>query len=326
MGRGKSESSLRLVEAAHDILSEIHPATVRAVCYQLFIQGLIDSMSKANTNKVSTQLVWAREHDEVRWDWIVDESREVERAGTWDNPGAFIEAAKRSYRRDAWQQQPIRLQVWSEKATVRGTVAPTLTKYGIDFQIYHGYGSATSVHDAALDSREGDPLKAFYIGDYDASGLHMSKVDLPRRLERYGGSVEIIRLALNRSDIRSENKLPWFPLSSKRKDPRYGWYKETTGLDRCWELDALSPVVLRERLENAILAEIDLAAWERMKACEKAEQESLAACLDVWNKITASAKPRPRQGWTRVAFQNLIRGLPRNRKAANRKESDRKGQ
>jgi hypothetical protein len=96
MGRGKSQASLQLISAARDILSKIHPATVRAVCYQLFIQRLIGSMAKANTNKVSTQLVWAREQGKIPWDWIVDESRSAERPGTWDDPAAFIEAARRS--------------------------------------------------------------------------------------------------------------------------------------------------------------------------------------------------------------------------------------
>jgi hypothetical protein len=33
MGRGKAAKRLALIDASHDILAEIHPATVRAVCY-----------------------------------------------------------------------------------------------------------------------------------------------------------------------------------------------------------------------------------------------------------------------------------------------------
>jgi hypothetical protein len=46
-------------------LSEIQPATVRAVCYKLFVGGLIKSMKKTETNKVSRALVLAREQDEI---------------------------------------------------------------------------------------------------------------------------------------------------------------------------------------------------------------------------------------------------------------------
>lgn len=43
---------------------------------------------------------------------------------------------------------------------------------------------------------------------------------------------------------------------TKRRDSRYRWYVYRYGA-RCWELDALSPVVLRERVEQAILERLD---------------------------------------------------------------------
>ena len=292
MGRGKSQNSKALILAARQILAEIQPASVRAVCYRLFTEHLIDSMSKANTNRVSTQLVWAREHGVIPWNWIVDESRHAERPGTWSDPAAFAEAAKRSFRRDAWQHQSVRIEVWSEKGTVRGTVTPVLKDYGITFQVFHGYGSATIVQAAALDSVDDDrPLKVFYVGDWDPSGLHMSAVDLPQRLERYGGKIELIRLALTENDVGRKSNLPSFPLALKTSDPRWRWYRNTTGLDKCWELDALSPVVLRDRLEKAIVAEIEPKAWEPTLLCEKAEQVSLSRVLGEWQRIVRKEEP-----------------------------------
>jgi hypothetical protein len=52
MGRGKSRQVLELVAAAKAILEQIQPATVRAVCYRLFVAGVIGSMTKAETNRV----------------------------------------------------------------------------------------------------------------------------------------------------------------------------------------------------------------------------------------------------------------------------------
>jgi hypothetical protein len=40
--RGMAQNSLDLIEAARVILEEIQPATVRAACYRLFTQNLID--------------------------------------------------------------------------------------------------------------------------------------------------------------------------------------------------------------------------------------------------------------------------------------------
>ena len=65
MGRGKSQRSLALVDAATTILAEIQPASVRAVCYRLFTAGLTGSMAKSETNKVSKQLTWAREQGRI---------------------------------------------------------------------------------------------------------------------------------------------------------------------------------------------------------------------------------------------------------------------
>src|SRR5688500_15523445 len=88
-GRGKSAKSLELIEAAYEILAEIHPASVRAVCYQLFVRKLIPDMGKNATARVSTQLTDAREQGIIPWSWIVDEARRVERAGVWDDPEQY---------------------------------------------------------------------------------------------------------------------------------------------------------------------------------------------------------------------------------------------
>jgi hypothetical protein len=154
-------------------------------------------MSKNETNKVSTQLTWAREMGRIPWPWIVDETRVPERISAWDDPAAYVETVRRSYRRDRWADQPAWVEVWSEKGTIRGTLAPILDTYGVTFRVMHGYGSATAIHQAALDSRSSRKrLTVLYVGDWDPSGLHMSALDLPERLEQYGGAVRLVRLVL----------------------------------------------------------------------------------------------------------------------------------
>jgi hypothetical protein len=287
MPRGKSQRSLRLIDAAYDILAEIHPATVRAVCYRLFTAGLIPSMATKETQRVSKQLVDAREDETIPWDWIVDETRQAERVAQWSDPAAYAKAVQRSYRRDRWTEQPRQVEVWSEKGTVRGTLKPVLDAYGVRFRVFHGFGSATAVHDVADDSWFGDePLLALYIGDWDPSGLCMSERDLPDRLERYEGNVEIRRIALTEYDI-AEGNLPSFPVESKKGDSRYRWFRQHFGT-RCWELDALSPVVLRDRAEDAIWLEIDHDAWERAARVEEAERASLIDVLKAWEEAKAA--------------------------------------
>lgn len=279
-GRGKSPRNLELIEAARKILAEIQPATVRAVCYVLFTMELIRSMAKSETNRVSTQLTWAREHGVIPWDWVVDETREAERVNAWENPAEYVETVTRSYRRDRWTDQPDWVEVWSEKGTVRGTLAPVLHEYGVTFRVMHGYGSATALYTAARETCHTEKLLTIlYVGDWDPSGLHMSEVDLTRRLLRYGGNVHVVRLALTEPDTQSG--LPSFRAETKRRDPRHRWFVNRFGA-RCWELDALSPVVLRKRVDQAIVDRLDLVAWQRADVAEQAERDSLTSILSTW--------------------------------------------
>lgn len=283
-GRGPSKASIAIVDAAAEILAEIQPASVRAVCYRLFALTLIPNMSKASTDKVSRLLVGARESGAIPWDWIVDETREAERVSSWDNPGQIIDAAVRGYRKDYWRDQPHRVEVWSEKGTVRGTVAPVLHELGVTFRVMHGYGSATSIYGAAQDTVENDkPLTVFYVGDWDCSGLHMSEVDIPERLARYGGRADFARIALSPLDVARGTNIPHFDADTKAGDPRYRWFRDRFGA-RCWELDALSPVILRQRVRDAIVRMLDVGRWNRAVEVERTERESMADFMEAWNR------------------------------------------
>ena len=186
MGRGRAQHSLDIIEAMHEIAEESQPITGRGVGYKLFSLNLIPSMSRNDMQVVYRLLKEAREEGTIPWEWIVDETRELEKVSTWDNPASFVRAVARSYRRDFWQQQPVRVEVWSEKGTIRGVLQPVLDEYGIGFRVMHGFGSATILNEVSQDDDD-RPLIILYIGDYDPSGLWMSERDIPERLDRYGG-------------------------------------------------------------------------------------------------------------------------------------------
>jgi hypothetical protein len=117
MSRGRGKRTVQILEAAAAIHEEIAPATVRAVCYRLFVAGLIKNMSKSSTNCVSRMLTRAREDRDIPWEWIVDESRQAEAAPTWSGPNELIQSAVNQYRRDYWRDQEVHVEVWSEKGT-----------------------------------------------------------------------------------------------------------------------------------------------------------------------------------------------------------------
>jgi hypothetical protein len=279
-GRGMARQSLDLIEAMHAKAKAAQPITGRGIGYKLFTARLIPSMSRADMQRVYRLLKEARERGDIPWGWIVDETRSLERVSTWSNPAAFARCVAQSYRRDFWDQQPYRVQVWSEKGTVRGVLAPVLEHYAVGFFPVHGFSSATATHDTAEDN-DGRPLIILYVGDFDPSGLYMSEVDLPARFAKYNGKhIKLKRIALTTKQLTG---LPSFPATDKRKDPRYKWFRANYG-GRCWELDAMDPNDLRVCVERAIEKLIEPEAWRRCENINQAEQESLQTVIAKWGE------------------------------------------
>jgi hypothetical protein len=275
-GRGMAQQSLDLIEAMRTIAEAIQPVTGRGVGYRLFVAHLIASMATKDMARVYRLLKVAREQGIIPWEWIVDETRSIERVSTWDDPADYARCVARSYRRDFWNQQPHRVQVWSEKGTVRGLLRPVLDEYAVGFLPVHGFSSATAAHDIAEDD-DGRDLIVLYVGDFDPSGMFMSEEDLPQRVADYGGDhVELERIALTEDQT---DALPSFPASDKRKDPRYSWFVENYG-HACWEIDAMDPRDLRDCIEEAIKQQIE--PEERCEVINRAEQESLRTVLKAW--------------------------------------------
>jgi len=273
--------------AAKRILETIQPCSVRAVCYQLFNAKLIPDMSKNSTNAISRQLARAREDGLIPWEWIVDETRAAERPSRWSKPDSIIKAAVNGYRRDNWQDQPVRVEVWAEKGTVRGTLAPVLDYLGVTLRVMHGFSSATVVNDIADESVSDDkPMIALYCGDFDPSGMAMSERDLPKRLDKYGADVDLRRICLLPSDI---DGIPQFDASTKTGDPNHKWFTGHYG-NRCAELDAMRPPDLRERVRAAIWAEMDADAWDRALEVEEAEVASMKEFHRAWSNRCAHGK------------------------------------
>jgi hypothetical protein len=283
MGRGRHKETEGFMAHIWDIARERQPITVRGIAYQLFTRGVIGSMTTiGNVRKVSRVATQMREGGALPWAWIADETRRKEQAASWADPRDFMQSVLYQYRKNFWDHQTYRVEVWSEKSTVSGILAPVLDTYAVAFRVQRGFGSATSLHEAAQDTaaQQSDyPVRVLYVGDYDPSGLYMSDVDIPARLERYGGAAHVERIALTPDDGDGLH-LPDFKVSSKAKDPRFKWWQRQDYGAKCWELDALDPRTLRDRVDVAIRSYIDLEAWERCETVERAEHESMAAFFE----------------------------------------------
>lgn len=278
--RGRAQATLALEKVILNIVEQRAPITVRGVCYALFVQQLISSMEVRNTQRISRIMTAMREEETLDWTQIVDGSRAVERPRTWSDSSQIIEAAVRGYRRDYWQEQSTIVEVWSEKSTVHGVLAPVLDELGVTFRVMKGFGSFTAVRQAAQDAylNMAQETVALYVGDWDPSGLYMSEVDLPGRLGRYGGTQQLRRIAVLQSDTAD---LPHFDVATKAGDARFRWFVERFGR-RCWELDAIDPNKLRERVREQIEPYIDRPLWNRALEVEAAEVDSMNEFHEAW--------------------------------------------
>jgi len=88
---------------------------------------------------------------------------------------------------------------------------------------------------------------------------------------RYGADAEIVRVALTKTTCTGQTS---FIRSRKQVErPAIQLYRPYG--ERCWELDALSPVILRERVEAKIVS-YGRGCWNRSIEVEAAERESMA--------------------------------------------------
>ena len=155
---------------------------------------------------------------------------------------------------------------------------------------------------ASQNGNDDRPLVALYIGDYDPSGMNMSEQDIPARLKKYGGNhIQCKRIALT---VEQTTSLPSFPVSDKRKDPRYNWFVKNYG-DRCWELDAMDPRQLRDLVDAEINALIDPVLWAEQEALQERDKRSInlhMQCLQQQEREKQATEIQLRQ-WT--IFQSL---------------------
>lgn len=280
MGRGRSDVTKGIVARAHGILEAENPMTLRQLFYRLVSVRALENR-QADYQRLSRIMTVARDRGEVPFEWIVDRSRPEYEPDPFKNPAEYAERIKRAYRRDYWQDQPEYVEVWCEKDTVYGSIEPIVREYGVTLRTGRGYQSTTRRYEIAklfTDKMDADKeICVFYLGDHDPSGRDAER-DIAARVRRcilaqfqYPPVFEISRLAIHREDIALFG-LP--PLRIKTTDSRAQGFKRVHGT-ACVELDALPPVELRRRLQEAIEERIDRPAWDRAVAVEQVETASI---------------------------------------------------
>ena len=74
-----AKASIDLIEAMRIAAKAAQPITGRGIGYKLFTSRLIPSMATKEMQRVYRLLRLARERGQIPWEWIVDETRAIER-------------------------------------------------------------------------------------------------------------------------------------------------------------------------------------------------------------------------------------------------------
>src|SRR6266849_4107735 len=166
MAQNEWRTTTRLVEQAAKILGEESPMTIRQLFYRLVSIAAIEN-NRNDYQRVSTAITKARNDGRLRFDLIVDRSRPEYSPSVFDDAAQYAHVVSRSYRKDYWQLQPQRAEVWCEKDSVIGSIEDLTGELGIMVRVARGFLSTTKAHDLAeAIARSEKPMTIFYLGDH----------------------------------------------------------------------------------------------------------------------------------------------------------------
>jgi hypothetical protein len=121
------------------------------------------------------QLLKLRRTGGIRYDWITDGTRWINKPDSYDDLDQMLEDASASYRRALWRSQDAEVQIYSEKDAISGVVLPVTRRWDVPLGIVRGYSSesfAWSVAQSIIEAAErGKDTHVYQLGDHDPSGV-----------------------------------------------------------------------------------------------------------------------------------------------------------
>lgn len=253
----------------YTILEAEHPMTVRQVFYQAVTRGLVAKTEREYQRTVIRLLSEMRRSKAVPFTWIADNTRWMRKPATHDSMEAALAETARFYRRSLWANTDVTVEIWLEKDALSGVLYDITATYDVPLMVTRGYPSLSFLQSAAeafgADARE---VCIYYFGDWDPSGLDISRV-VERDLREMSPSVDLTfeRVAVTEAQIKRWN-LPTRP--TKKEDVRAKTFKGDSV-----EVDAIPSAILRGIAQFCIEQHLDSEELEEMQVIEAQERETL---------------------------------------------------
>jgi len=264
------KQSLELLTQVQEIIDSYDFAlTLRQIYYQLVAKQIIPNKQKYYT-KLSRLCVTGRDEGILPEEGFADRLREVDKLSSWSDLNEFMQAVKRSYRKNKWQNQDSYLEIWTEKDALRSVLTEITYQYDVALMVTRGQLSRTEVYRTAgrYKAQSDKECYLYYCGDFDPSGLSIYD-SIKKRLMNFGVFINFGRIALTEEQIK-KYQLPSDP--AKQSDPNYNKFVSIYGSDMVVELDSLPPDVLRKIIEDCILRNIDPGPLAQVRRKERDER------------------------------------------------------
>lgn len=277
------------IREAIETLQYVHEVmTVRQVFYALTVRGIVDK-TEGGYRQVQRQVLLMRREGVLPWDFIADATRWQRKPTSYRSAKDAVDQWARSYRRNLWQQQKVRVEIWLEKDALAGVVIEATQPWDVALMVSRGQSSDTFCYQAAeaawhacLDDDVWTQVYALY--DFDKSGRDAADA-IERKLRDY-----FVEIATKTSETIADVAISWAPrvdLLAVTEEQIDGWDLPTRPAKEnpdeiAVELDAIPPDKLIELVNDAIENHVDAEAWAKQKIAEESEREGLQRLLGGW--------------------------------------------
>jgi hypothetical protein len=201
------------------------------------------------------------------WTFVADGTRWAREPETWDSTDDALLETARTYRRNLWGSQGVRIEFWLEKDALASLISDVTYRWGVRLMVSRGKSSETYCYFAAQDAKQAweqahIETVVYALYDSDRSG-RSAAAKIEEKLRAYSDEAPITftLLAVTDEQIEAWN-LPTRPAKENADEIAV-------------ELDAIPPDRLLPLVEDAIVSHVDADAWRREQAVEESEREIL---------------------------------------------------
>jgi hypothetical protein len=262
------------------LAQEERPSTVRGMYYRMVSKGFLPKDDRSY-NLVQQTLLRMRREGLLPWRWITDSSRRVWSYARFGDLASYGEYVAANYRKDYWQDSPVNVEVWCEKDSMQGVIAPVvLQEFGLELHVSKGQSSASYLYEAAESIREdGRPTVVYILSDFDPAGFRIAeKIEAGLREH----VPEDQDLTARRVAVSYEQVLEYGLVTRevKKTDSDAAEFRARYGDISC-ELEAMPANTLRRLLREELEGHMDKNRLGALKLAEEQEREGLGRIQDL---------------------------------------------